>query len=654
MVADEVATAEHPPKSWKDLAEAERAPWLVHEMQEATDLIRDGKVSWWDSTDADPPAHHRLVELGFAAVPALLAALDDARLTRMVDSREPSRTRRVHNRLDVTDVLRVGDLAWQTLDRISGGVLATDAERVAPTWGRGARGARAAAWYARRSAGGSRASPTPFRGGSWHTRDGRAPARLDPVLAVSAFEAGAVASEDSASFLAVMRLAEISGEAATEALVRLLPRLSDPASRIQAATAAFARGRREGLDDLVKTWREGLAEMHRKPAPGASARRSTWDLALDALAKTRDPTALQALAAGLAGEPPLVRSAVVARFVPTGRRMSESVDEQGPTGGKVTDPPSEAPFPEMALPVLESLLADRLEDGDRTESQWVTLDVPRRDPVIGEIAAYALSKRFPARWTFDVTAPALERADARVALANRWRAAHGKPPIHPPAARAAPSPIPYDVLRSDLERASAPDFSVRKAALEAIEARGLPAFPAVLQAFRSLEAGAPGRSGLEDLARRLSFVVVEAVLTDDSAPADDGFRAALAASVGKSFSGSLYTAFLRLGTTERPPGTFGLRVVAERLDAGRGVSIRVTLLPEPRKRYQVGTWGLHWQEPVIHRRPPTGFTKGGSWSASEAFRGGELGAWTVRINFEIEASELDDDFLVDGHVAFER
>jgi hypothetical protein len=92
MVADEVATAEHPPKSWKDLAEAERAPWLVHEMQEATDLIRDGKVSWWDSTDADPPAHHRLVELGFAAVPALLAALDDARLTRMVDSREPSRT----------------------------------------------------------------------------------------------------------------------------------------------------------------------------------------------------------------------------------------------------------------------------------------------------------------------------------------------------------------------------------------------------------------------------------------------------------------------------------------------------------------------------------------------------------------------------------
>ena len=348
-----------------------------------------------------------------------------------------------------------------------------------------------------------------------------------------------------------------------------------------------------------------------------------------------------------------MRSTVVARFVPASPSTSTWTDALGHTGVKVTEPPPEAPFPENALPVLESLLADRLEDADPTSGLWVTLDVVERDPVIGEIAAYALSKRFPARWTFDAKAPSLERAKARVALANRWRAEHGKPPIAPPTGRAAPAPIPYEVLRADLDRASDPDLAVRKAAIPAIEARGLAALPAVLQAIHALGEDAHGREPLQSLARRLSFVVAEAELTEDSAPADESFRAALAANLGRTFTASLYTDFIRHATTKRPPGTFGLRVVAERLDAGRGVSIRITLLGEPQKRDQPGSWGIHWVQPVVHRRGTTSFGNGG-WSASERIEGYQYGIWNAAIATEIGASDLDDDFLVDGRVAFER
>jgi len=657
MVADEAARTEHPPKGWMVLTEGERIPWLVHEMPEAQDWILDGAIRWtWGRVDADPPAHLRLAEMGFAAVPALLPALDDGRLTRMVNSREASSwSMRVRVWLDATDVLRVGDLAWHTLDRISGGVLATDAERAALTKGRSSRRRRAVEWFARvEPLGEARALADAVRGGSSRALElGDRLARLDPALAVTALEAAATASKDSGRLYVVQRLAEIPGDAATDALLRLLPRLSDPGARIGAAAAAFARGRSEGLADLVRTWREGLGEQEKRPAPGASSLQPTWILALDALVQTRDPAALEALAAGLADEPPIVRLAVVARFVPAGRQTSEWTDALGRTGVTVTEPPPEAPFPESSLPVLESLLAERLEDADRTNGLWGTLDVVERDPVIGEIAAYALSKRFPARWTFDAKAPSLERAKARVALANRWRAGRGKPPISPPTGQGAPAPIAYEVLRADLERASNANTAVRTAAIEAIEARGLSAFPAVLQGIHALGDDASGRGPLRALARRLSFVVAEAVLTEESAPADDSSRAALAASVGKTFTASLYTGFIRLATTKRPPGTFGVRVVAERLDAGRGVSIRVTLFKEPQKRHQGGSWGVRWLQPVVHRRGKTSFGNEG-WNATERIETYTFGIWNAAIDEEIEASELDDDFLVDGRAAFER
>src|SRR5690606_2576277 len=156
-------------------------------------------------------------------------------------------------------------------------------------------------------------------GGSWRALAlAERLAALDPALAVTALEAAATASKDAGRLYAVQRLAALPGDPATDALLRLLPRLSDPGARVGAASAAFARGRREGLEELVRTWRKGLLEQDREPAPGASSFEPTWILALDALIRTRDPRALEALSAGLADEPPHVRSQVLARLVPPG------------------------------------------------------------------------------------------------------------------------------------------------------------------------------------------------------------------------------------------------------------------------------------------------------------------------------------------------
>jgi hypothetical protein len=210
-------------------------------------------------------------------------------------------------------------------------------------------------------------------------------------------------------------------------------------------------------------------------------------------------------------------------------------------------------------------------------------------------------------------------------------------------------PIPFGALRDDLERALGADSAARAVAIASLESRGLAALPAIEEAI----AGSASSGDLEALARRLSFIVAEAVLAPESAPADPSFHAALQATVGKSFTGLIYVDLLRRGMTERPPSTFGLRVVAKRLDASRGVTIEVTLYGEPAPRSTAASPGIRWCDPVVHRRGERSFG-GGGWSSSGTVSGLKYGIWNALIHREIDRSELDDEFVVDGRLAWER
>jgi hypothetical protein len=411
-----------------------------------------------------------LRDLGYAAVPVLLEALDDPRFTRSLNHGRISRPE---------EVLRVGRASLLVLDAISGEGLGSPEQ--------------ARAWWAR-VAGRDEAEVLDElvrEGGEGAPRVVERLIALDPGRAVRAVEELSGAADPWTAARLVEVIARVDHPAVAPLLRR---RLASGATRARIAAAralgSWVGGRDEAAAVLLALWRDWHA-----PDDAVTWLEPADDDALEALVEAvaglGTPSALRALGDDLAARDVAARALVLTALLPKPSEGGWGIGG-GPASGL------DLHLEEAAGVEAEALLAAALLDDEESGLSSVRVgDAWLLEPRLCDLAALALARRWPERFAFDPGAAREARDVARLALHDGWRAARGLP-ARPPAAPVDPARL--SVVRSvTVVGEGAPELAAVARALEGrvLQPGDLPAL------LRRVPAHTPfGRLGLDVTALR--------------------------------------------------------------------------------------------------------------------------------------------------------
>lgn len=185
---------------------------------------------------------------------------------------------------------------------------------------------------------------------------------------------------------------------------------------------------------------------------------------------------------------------------------------------------------------------------------------------------------FRDRYVFDEWALGPGRERARVAIASRWRTAHGLAPIRSPdesPVAEAPDAVLAPLLGAAL--AATTGAEARDAAT-AIAAKGVGAVPAVRRALALLREDHPARDALAETARTLAMTVVESSFAPRSPVPPADLAAKAAALVGRAFDAKAFLAVVAETVRRVPDDRAGLLVDVVRGADALGVRIRWEVL----------------------------------------------------------------------------
>jgi hypothetical protein len=244
-----------------------------------------------------------------------------------------------------------------------------------------------------------------------------------------------------------------------------------------------------------------------------------------------------------------------------------------------------------------------------------------------DIAGFVLNERNSERYPFDLEAPLAERKRAIPVLKNAWRAANNLP-VLPVAQPKAPAPVPADRLNPLLDQFLAGEADKQRAAQRDLEALGLGALPGVLTRFKAT-ANKDERKRLDDLAKRLSTIIVAIEFADESLKPDAALSKRLETLKGKPLEPKTFMAAITATLRAMPPGAHVLQISADRDGDGAGFTLQIDLRSgkegdAPPKGPPVS---LDYHESIIAR------------GASRGTSGQSIAAW-VR--------DSDDDHLQDA------
>jgi hypothetical protein len=386
---------------------------------------QDGQPGWVDifMTHEDSPAHH-LLKLGDAAVPALIAALGDSRLTRSVGYGRDF--------FFSHEVITIGDAALTILERIadrqfprSGLVQATKAEdgKTDP-----ARIAVQKWWDERQSKGVLAELAEATARGDFSAE--RAGARLladFPDAAATPILTGAAATKSDGERCAFIRLVgKLKDDRVPEFLLHEAREGPFLGARAEAASLLAKLGRTDGILPLIEQWRHSAPSS--KPNDQAAREKLITVLAL-----ADSPDAIHALADGLLQRSPEARSRVLEALSPRRfARMESEGSQGGATRAALSAPTQEA---------IEELVVAEAEDTGAYLGIHGWINSRRIDnPRICDDAAALLAARWPDRYKFDINASYPVRERARLTCLNVWRQGHGQPPLPLPPERAPAAP----------------------------------------------------------------------------------------------------------------------------------------------------------------------------------------------------------------------
>jgi hypothetical protein len=388
------------------------ANWIMHSRYPVYAYGRDGK-------EVLTPVH-RLADFGTAAVPQLIAALDDARFTRCA-------TETFHG-WDRPVAMRVRDVAQRILEHISGRNFyprrADDGKLI-----NGTTRQQAEAWWAEVQKKGEKGYLVEVTrsGGEAGAAAARRLAEAFPDEAIPAVEVGVRAGTsgtqpggtEAGRGEYVDAAAKISGDRPLAFLQSMLAPENGLSAQMRAAEALLMRRRPDGVVPvLIEAWRSIQSRFEKNQSD------AYWQAGplITLLARSASPEAIDALAQNGRQAPVDVRLAVVEVFFPP--PMSASMGAGGPTvsvgGGQ-----SNLPEPVNSAPI-ERLLVEALGDSaQRLGMSGYYDEVSFKDPRVCDIAALVLSRRWPDKYSFHWSASSAECDEQIMKLRAQWRTDHG-------------------------------------------------------------------------------------------------------------------------------------------------------------------------------------------------------------------------------------
>jgi hypothetical protein len=424
MIAEDDA---HPARTIEQIAglpvEEQAKEWLFRlRDQNGHQMSQPGWVDIFmtDEMREDSPAH-QLVKLGDAAVPGLIAALDDPRLTRSVGYGRDF--------FFSHEVVTIGDAALKIIQRIAGHEFYRSG-RVQGTMARDGQTDpvrdSVRAWWARRLSKGVRGelAETTAQGEFSSARAGAKLLAEFPDDAATPILAGAAAAkrdEDRCEFIRLV--GKLKDERALEFLLREVREGPLIGPRAEAGWQLAKLGRLDGIAPLAELWRSSAPSSKSEDASGR-------EKLIGVLAMTDSPEGIRALAEGLRERSSAARLHVIEAFDQKRTFLLMRLGDY-----ERLDKAAPAPSATTAA-AIEELLAAQLEDTGAHSGMSGSRGGKRFDnPRLCDEAAALLAARWPDRYTFDNEAPYPVRERQRITCLNVWRKARGKSLLPLPPAR---------------------------------------------------------------------------------------------------------------------------------------------------------------------------------------------------------------------------
>ncbi|MDB5384705.1 MAG: hypothetical protein JWM11_351 [Planctomycetaceae bacterium] len=368
----------------------------------------------------DSPAH-RLVEKGYDAIPQLIEALDDARLTRFVGCFDGSCCPHT--------VLSVSDCAEQIISRIAGFPFyeaKSPFDRMYEVGEAPSVKQKVADWHAKvRLQGEQRLLLEEIEAGQ--ERAGYLAQRLVekyPEVALPALIAGArQAKKPWVRAELVRRADQLKGDGPLVFLLEELKSGPTRLSRLEAAKAVHRRGRPEGVAAMIVEWNQD------REKPNVAVNERGFDLArfLVACGKVE---AIEALAQNLKDRPIAIKLAIVSAFG-TSRNFFRSLtaSNDGPQAIQLL---AGKDHQDLRLAVVKLLLA-ALDDLDHWNETKANGDGTRvLNPRVCDVAGQVLNDLDPTHYPFVIASTAEDFDRARHKLKNVIRQDLGLPAIPAP------------------------------------------------------------------------------------------------------------------------------------------------------------------------------------------------------------------------------
>lgn len=505
-----------------------------------------------DPDNENTPAH-QLVAMGYDAVPQLIEALTDVRLTRTVGF--------WRNFTYSHYVVRNGDAALDILSRISNQGFWSGSYTAASMVKDGEQKEtqeRARAWWAEFQAKGERKFliDAVIRADGNSSSAARVLLEKHPDDALAAIVKGLENCGDKGPrFWFVQLLAhDVPGKAQEPVLLREMKDGPTIDIRLTAAWWLVRHGHAEAVDAMAADWK-----VVRALPPWEST--SVSNFANFFLYAGTDP-AIECLTRGFEACPRQVRVEMLQDLNVRAPRH-ESWPPLGPRGEGL----------------LEEFLVRQM--GDEREAGFSSSTGNRSvdDARIADLAADRLAEMWGDSDAFDFYALMHERDRQIHSLTNRWRKKRGLDPVPDPHAQPGPL-LPLEKSRAliqDWRDASSPES--RAQAEEAMLKAGLALFPAVREAMATEK-----DKTLEPVARRLAIIVCEVRLRPPNATVGSRYRLRLDGLVGKPLTSAAMIRVLEGAPSEFSEGIQAVLVTVHRIGNDQGATVSLEFVPVPTGR----------------------------------------------------------------------
>ncbi len=241
--------------------------------------------------------------------------------------------------------------------------------------------------------------------------------------------------------------------------------------------------------------------------------------------------------------------------------------------------------------VIEDMLAGALDDTEIvTSSRGILGGKEVAYPTVGELAADGLNVFWGQHLlipAFDWQQPMMfnlygrpgDRERQRLQVKNAWLKKRGRPllPVPTPLKITPTDPTIVDPL---LERVVAAKSREKlDVAIASLEKLGLPALPAILKASAKLPDQHPARAALESAASRLALTITQIRFSSDSAAPPEDLQKHLAALQAKPISSDEMNELFQFLTSHSPRNIDGVHLKLERPGDNSGACLTITLVP---------------------------------------------------------------------------